>query len=194
MKKQYLIIILSLFILVGLLGYFFLFRCSTLQCITINHLSLTSINTEYESTRKTYRALFNTPYGLFRIEKQSGISKKDADNLTTVTVMTVQGLFDNARSPYPGPLSDEITCDNKFVPTPEVYQTQQTTMTWFSGYVNNRLQYGTCIDDQIAYKGYTALFYCKNNRTWYKAEILTLIKGEMNDNVYISLLQAIQCK
>lgn len=194
MKKYYFIILFLLLTLAGFFIYYFLFRCNKLQCITTRHLSLTSVNSVYESTRKTYHALYNTPYGLFRIEKQSGLSKKDADNLTTVSVMTAQGLFNNARSPYPGPLSDEITCDKKYAPTPETYQTASATMTLFNGYTNNRLQYGTCIDDQVVYKGYTALFYCRNYRTWYKAEILIPMKDGINDNVYISLLQAIQCE
>jgi len=193
MKKYYFKFLLFL-ILFGFCVYFFLFRCTKLQCISTDHLSLTSINSVYESSRTTYRALYNTPYGLFRVEKQSDLSKKDADNLITVAVMTAQGLFNNARSPYPGPLSDEITCDNKFAPKPTISKTASTTMTWFSGYLNNRMQYGTCIDDQVVYKGYTGLFYCQNHRTWYKTEILIPMKEEINDNVYISLLTQIQCK
>lgn len=181
------IILISAFIV-------FQFRCMNMSCITTKHLLIGNVIEIYEQTPKTYRALFSTTFGLFRVEKQSGLSAADAKNLTDITLMKMQGLFDNARSPYPGPLSDEIACSNKYKPTPITYNTPSTDMILYTGYANNRLQYGTCIDDQITHKGYIALLYCKNYASWYKAELLIPIHEVQNDVVYIQLLQGVQCR
>lgn len=173
---------------------FFLFRCTTLSCITINHLAPFTHQELYESTPKTFRALYTTKEGLFRIEKQAFISPGEAEMLTQATRITIQGLFSNAQSPYPGPLSDEIICDTTFIPNPDVQPTIDGNRTVFTAYANNRLQYGSCIEDQILYKGYIALFYCPNHASWYKAELLVPIKLAIEDAPFFHQLDAIRCR
>jgi len=190
MKKYLIGAVFSL----GILFFFLFFRCSQLSCISITHLAPFQKQEVYESTRKTFRAVYTTASGLFRIEKQASLSSSDAETLTKATVMTIQGLFANARSPYPGPLSDEIVCDNKFKSEPELYTTDSTAMTTLIAYANSRLQYGSCIDDQILYKGYIAMFYCKNHASWYKAELLIPIAEATEDASFMKRLHTIQCR
>lgn len=189
--KKYLI---CAFVGLGILFFFFFFRCSKLSCINLALIAPFQKQEVYESTNKTFRAIYTTAHGLLRIEKQSLLSSTDAETLTKANIMTIQGLFANARSPYPGPLSDEIVCDTKFKSEPLTYTTTSTTMTILIAYANNRLQYGSCIDDQILYKGYIAMFYCKNHRSWYKAELLIPISDAINDASFIEQLHTIQCR
>jgi hypothetical protein len=128
-----------------------------------------------------------------RIERHR-TNEKDASTLTQITLMKIQGLFENARSPYPGPLSDEITCDQKFKLVPKTSQNKDLSLTSFSGYLNNRMQYGTCVDNQVTYKAYSALFYCANHSSLYQLELIIPITKIGSDENYFNLLNQISCQ
>lgn len=193
-KKCVLIYLLP--ICLGILILYFLFIkfwCKNISCINTTPLSILRVQDIYENSTKSFRGLYVTKDGLFRVEKYTRITPQEAEHLTTVSLMTIQGVFENAHSPYPGPLSDEITCDNKYKPQPYIYQQSSLTMTVYSGYFNDRLQYGSCINDQITHKGYVAIFYCNDHHAWYKTELLIPIQEATQDEHYYSLIQSIRC-
>lgn len=168
-------------------------KCHAISCITTKQLNITSVNAIYEQSTKTYRALYNTSYGLLRVEKQANLSESEAQLLTKASIMTTQGLFASARSPYPGPLSDKISCMDKYKINTQEFVSKSTAMTWFVSYTNNRLQYGVCVDSEIAYTGYVGILYCKTQKSWYRIELLVSSTKTEYDPSYIKLLQEIQC-
>ncbi|KKR03068.1 MAG: hypothetical protein UT26_C0010G0011 [Microgenomates group bacterium GW2011_GWC1_39_12] len=160
-------------------------QCDGISCISTDQLLLRPHPTVYEHTKNTYRALYMSDFGFFRVEKQTGLSQMEADTLSKTTTMQLEGLFNVARSPYPGPLSDKITCDPLYQPNVSTYNTPLTTMTIIKSYVNDQLQYGTCIENQIAYVAHIALIFCKNRSSWYKAELF-IPKTKNEDAIYIT--------
>lgn len=168
--------------------------CGKLQCITLPLLQQSTVAEVYESTDRSYLALYTLPNMKIRTEQRSGISSSDADILTKVTVMRMQGQFETARSPYPGMLSDAITCDEKFNVKPITTTYNNQEVLFFSGYLNNRLQYGSCIDSEIQFTGLNAVLYCDRQHAWYRIEILIPGGDKSDTQSYTQQLQNITCQ
>ena len=186
-------------LIIGLvcISLFFLSRtkaCNRISCLTFPVLEKGKITDIYEDSRDAFRAMYQTSEGMMRIAKYSHISKEDGATMSKITEMKIEGLFDAARSPYPGPLSDTITCDNKYKPMPHNIKAVDTSIIVFYGYLNNRLQYGTCVDDQITQKSYNALIYCENQQSWYQLELMVPIQKAKEDQYYFSLFGSIACQ
>lgn len=146
----------------------------------------------YEYTDSTYRALFVRDDDMMRIEKNSHMNKNDADLLSKVTTMKITGLFDDARSPYPGMISDRIKCDEQYKPKIQQLQNNGLNITYFIAGLNNRLQYGSCIDQQLPYVAFNALFYCPNQKARYHVEFITPRKNTSGET-YKSAIEHIRC-
>ena len=169
-------------------------RCEEMQCIQLPTLSKAIRKDITENTDTSYVALYSLPEYMIRVEKRSGLSAEDAQTLTKVTIMRMQGQFETARSPYPGILSDAITCDQKFDIHPEDITNKKQHMTFFTGYLNDRKQYGSCLDSEIAFTGLNAIFYCPNHKSWYRIE--ALIPKESNTNIsdITHMVQSTSCQ
>jgi hypothetical protein len=170
------------------------FSCRSYSCISLSFSKSWNEKEVYENTGKAYRALLTSSEGLVRIEKYAKLGLSDAQNLTNIRLMRMEGLFENARSPYPGPLSDEISCDTKYKPVSETFSVNTTDVTYINGYLNNRMQYGTCIDNQVVYQGYNALFYCKNHLSWYQIELIIPSDKTQPEEYYKNLFRSITCQ
>jgi hypothetical protein len=165
-----------------------------MSCISLPDSATWKQKEVYEQTPHTYRALYSRGDTLIRVEKQNDLNAQDAHTLTEATVMQIEGLLHTAVSPYPGLISDKITCDTKYLPVITTIPTKTTEITSFVGYLNDRLQYGSCIDDQIQYKTYVALFYCQNQSSWYKIEIMTTMSAQMGDTYGADIFKQLTCK
>lgn len=168
-------------------------RCDALQCVTLPGIDDSTSREVLEKTDTVYRAIYTLPDARIRVEKRNRLSRSDADILTKVSVMRLQGQFETARSPYPGILSDAITCDEKFniKPVTTTYNNQEVLT--FTGYLNDRLQYGACMDEEIRFIGLNAILYCDTHQTWYRIEVL-LAQGAQSPPEYTKQLQNIVCQ
>lgn len=166
--------------------------CDRLSCIRITGSQTWKESAVYEHTNTSYRALLNGDHLTIRVEKYSPLSAYDAALLTKVDGMKILGLFDDARSPYPGDISDRITCDKSLKPTIAHLQANGADITYYAGWLNNRLQYGTCTDTDLPYIAYNAYFYCPEERADYHLEFITARENK-NDGSYLSLIRSIRC-
>ncbi len=168
--------------------------CNELQCIVFPLVKNSTQTEVYEKTDRSYLALYTLPDILVRVEKRSKLSQEDANTLTKITVMRMQGQFETARSPYPGILSDAITCDPKFDIKPVNVSNNNLPILFFTGFVNNRKQYGSCIDEEIQYTGLNSIFYCTKQKSWYRIEALIPKAAEADTASYTQQLQRIACQ
>lgn len=168
--------------------------CREISCISFPGISTWQRKDVYEQTSNSYRAIYAKDNEFMRVERYGGLNPNDADSLTKAKVMQIDGLLETAVSPYPGLLSNRITCDNRYLPTPAAFTATNTTGTSFIGYLNNRLQYGSCIDDQIMYTSYVALFYCKSHNSWYQLEHIVPRNSAVSDQSQIDAFTRITCK
>lgn len=88
--------------------------------------------------------------------------------------MKIRALYDRAPAPYPGEITDTITCDTEFVPVVSKKRSPGgTDMAIVSNYyLTNRMIHGACTDDIAFYRGYTAFFYCEHRKNVYALEFI----------------------
>jgi len=194
-RKIFLLLIISIIFF----GIFLAYEYSYLLCNRTSCISLNSINTWreqeiYENNYSRYRALLTASGYLIRIEKNSNLSKEDAENLILVDVMRKKGLFDDVVNPYTGEISNKISCENRYKPDAQIISTDDLKVTYYSGWLNNRLQYGACLDNQLIYKVYNALFYCLDQRTLYHLEFIVATKDKPEDSYFLNQIQSIKCQ
>lgn len=169
--------------------------CPGVSCLTFPGKEAWKLIEAYEDTRQSWRGLFAHPDYRIRLEKIAGVAPDVAPEFTKIRMMKLQGLFEHARSPYPGVLSQEIKCTRTYMPEEKQVTTSTgVAVTYFIGYLNNRLQYGTCMDNQMTEKGYGALFYCETHRAWYELEIIVPMEKAAGDDRYINLFMGLGCR
>jgi hypothetical protein len=166
--------------------------CTKLTCISVSGMDEWQEIEAYEATQTVYRALLAAPSYRIRVEKRAKLAPEDAKLLLNVDVMQITGLFDDARSPYPGMVSDRIRCDDRLKPKIETIHNESLEVTYFRAGLNNRLQYGTCIENELPYKSYNALFYCEKEKALYQLEFIT-DRQKASDATYRDLATSIRC-
>lgn len=162
-------------------------ECKRLNCIDFPGKKTYLLEEEYESTGRSYRALFQKGAEKIRAEYYAGVSPEQARDFNQYKTMQLLGLYETVKSPYPGVLSDRITCDDAYKP---VFRTETKSRVVYTGYLNDRLQYGTCEDGQIAYKSLGIMTYCPGQKIWYYLEFIEPKK----DSLPIALIKdSIRC-
>lgn len=167
--------------------------CKGYLCLSFNEINKYKIKNLYEDSNKAYRVLIENGNLRIRLETYHNINQETAKKFSQYKIVQMEGLFENSRSPYPGAISDEIACEQKYKPRIQNMSTNGLDKTFFLGYLNNRLQYGNCTDEQNIYKSYVALFYCQNQNRWYQFEIIAP-NNRFNDRNYLQVIQSIGCK
>lgn len=139
-------------------------------------------------------ALLERDNDLLRVDITSSVAKEQANRLIQTRIAKMKALFENATSPYPGEISDEIVCDKRFKPTFTSEGINGIPVSYFTGYLNSRLTYGACTEDQAVNKGIMTLFYCPAQRKVYQLELISekdrFIKNEAD---YLRIIRSIQC-
>lgn len=127
----------------------------------------------YQDDRDVYRALLSKDSDLLRVDVRSSIPESDAEKRIQARITMMKVLFENAASPYPGEISDEIECGERYKPVFSVEEINGIQVSYFIGYLNKRLVFGVCTEDQIAYQGILSLFYCPSQSQLFQLEIIT---------------------
>jgi len=164
----------------SVLGLFFIIHtstkttslCDNLHCISVTGQQTFSRKELYADTGETYRALYTTPDRTLRIE-----ARKVSANLSEIerkaAVTRIKAMFEKAPAPYPGELSDAIVCDPDYIPIyREATSSAGTRLSLFTGYLNNRLTFGSCSEDQAVNKGILAFMYCPASSLFIKLELI----------------------
>lgn len=133
--------------------------CMHLSCIRMEGISSFREKDTYSNTPKTYRALYTDNARFIRIEAQRATITTAPQELDAA-VTKVKTMYEKAPAPYPGEISDAIVCDPHFVPTYEEINDGNRKTGVFVGYLNNRMTFGSCSQNQAVYRGILALTYC----------------------------------
>jgi hypothetical protein len=125
----------------------------------------------YTDTPSVYRALYTDKNTYVRIEAQK-IPAIDAEARISTDVTRMKALFEKAPAPYPGDISDAIVCDPKYVPVYREMATSDGKLRYFTGYINNRLTFGSCSQNEATYRGFMAFMYCKKTSLSVRVELM----------------------
>lgn len=189
MKKvwQYVLVLL----LLGVFSYLYFdsIKCAKYSCISFSDKNDYSLEEEYENSSDAYRAMLRNGTTRIRIEAYPHTSKEEAASHDKIKVMNIESLYETAKSPYPGALSNEIECGSEYRPNVKQIIVNTITMTHVQGYQNDRFQLGSCMKEEIQYKSDLVLFHCESQKIWYQFEVITPLNEAGKDKQIISSLR-----
>lgn len=170
-------------------------NCKKLSCLNFPGKDNWKTDEVYTDAKNIWKGMFSSGNYKIRVYELNNINKLDADNFTKITLMTTKGLFDTAKNPYAGVLSDKIVCPENLKPIEEDFVNKSNINVHFiRSYLNARLQYGACTESQILYKVYSAVLYCDNKRDWFQIEIITPLNDTKTVDYFKSLFNEASCK
>ncbi len=167
--------------------------CKNLDCFLMKDSDGFTVKELYTDTKDAYRALYKNANRYIRIEARViNPSQKDAELQAAVNRM--RALFEKAPAPYPGEISDAIVCDPAFIPMEKELKNANTSLTYFTGYLNNRMTFGSCSLDQAVYKGIAAYTYCPANNLYINIELFTPTEEfEANSPAVENQIRTLRC-
>lgn len=166
--------------LISALGLFIIFQkrvapaslCGNLRCISFSGKQTYTQKDIYTDTSEAYRALYSSSTHTLRIEALK-ISADQSDEALKAAVTRMKALFEKAPAPYPGEISDTIVCDPDYIPVfREATSSGGSLLSYFTGYLNERLTFGSCSENQAIHKGLLAYLYCPASTLLIKLELI----------------------
>lgn len=190
MRNIVLCIVAALIVLGGYC-FFTSTQCLGYSCISFEDKDTYRVEEAYESTPKVYRALLRHDELRIRIEAYADISAENANSYDKIKIMNIQSLYETAKSPYPGALSNEIDCGKDYRPQIGKLAVNGVPSTYIQGYLNDRFQYGTCLKEELEYRSSLVLFHCPSQKKWYQFELITSLADPVDDK---RILGSLTCK
>lgn len=149
----------------------------------------------YQDDNNSYRALLSRNDEYFRVDVRSQILPDEAEKFIQGQITRMKTLFEKSSSPYPGEISDAIECaeDFKAVFGDELINNLQ--VSHITAYLNQRLVFGACTDNQAVYRGILALFYCPKQKQLFQIEVIApKEKFIASPERYRKMLLSLNCK
>ena len=168
--------------------------CQKLSCLQLHQTAVLKLTEVYEEVRgSVYRARYQTGDTIVRVDVRSDVDPDASADYIKGRIAGMKALYDNIRSPYPGLLSNEIVCDDGFKPVYTTFKNAQgIEMQMITGYLNDRLAFGSCQQDQAIYRGVMVLFSCPQRKQLYQVEFI--MRNESFDQSYMeSMARSLGC-
>lgn len=198
MKKHIIAVIIGVgLVFVGLLSYQIINQslCQRINCLHLKDANNYKVKNIYEENEYIYRALYSKDTTLLRAEVKSNFSTEQANQAIQTKIMITKGIFEEATAPYPGEISDVISCGDKYKPVYSTRTQNETDISLFEGFVNDRLVFGACDDDQASYHNTLTMFYCAKQKKFYQIEIIIPQKEyRENKEKNEEILKSLGCK
>ncbi len=197
-KKKSIYLTLSFIVLVLILtGSYLVYinaSCMHINCIEIQDKNQYKVKDIYEESKYAFRGLYQNGNILMKVETIPDYSASDAKQAVQAERDMIEGTFEDAAAPYPGEFSDVISCDPKYKPVYASKAQNGIDLSYFTGYVNNRLVFGSCVKDQAVYRDTLAMFYCPKQKTFYQLEIIIPSKQDSsNPNIRQEIISSLGC-
>lgn len=145
--------------------------CGNLRCLGMPGISAYTLTETYTDTASVYRALYTAGKRFIRIEAKKS-EPNDARRDINASVTRMKALFEKAPAPYPGDISDSVVCDPAYVPSYHTEKRADGTLTYFVGYLNDRLTFGSCSGQNAQYRGIMAFTYCTREQLSLRVELI----------------------
>ena len=174
-KKKIKFFLFTVIIFLAAIGVYFVLNkliCQKLTCLSLKDNNQYKIKSVYEDNKYIFRGLYENGNNLLKIEIRQNSTVEEANLAIQTQITRTKGLFEDAAAPYPGEISDVIACGNEYKPVYSSKKQNGIDISYFEGYVNDRLVFGSCADDQAAYHDTLAMFYCAKQNKFYQLEII----------------------
>jgi hypothetical protein len=134
-----------------------------------------------EHRSSTEYALTNGGWFL-KIEVIPELEAESAKTLLEESILSVEALYANALSPYPGDISKEVVSDPRYRPQLRRVPAPAPERAYYSLHANARFGYGATTSDAVRYRSLLGWFYCPRRGDFYKVRCyapLTLAPEEL---------------
>lgn len=121
---------------------------------------------------RTNVSVFTKGPATFRLKMMSGLSSGQAGRIQDQSVEIMHSLYDRAANAYPGMVSQEIVCNDAYVPREGVLEAGGEKIPYFIAYLSSRMTYGACVEDLTVYRGVLAWTYCADLKEFRQAELI----------------------
>ncbi len=167
--------------------------CRDFHCIRMDKLDVFRLKDLYSDTPDAYRVLFQSGNQWLRIEAKPVPLATSGQELNAA-VTKVKAMFEKAPAPYPGDVSDAVVCDSRFVPTYEEIQTETNPLSLFVGYLNDRMTFGSCSENQAVYRGILALTYCPKQTLLLRIELIAKVSDFLShEKELVDQIKSLRC-
>jgi len=149
----------------------------------LNKFKFEEISSDYDS------ATLNGRYdgSVIKIKILNNVGLKQSENYIYDKIFVINSMYRDIDSPYPGALSNKISCDEEFKPQ----KIPNTTFDYYMLYATSRFTYGACSWNLIEYRSYIYFAYCNESENLYQIELFLPIKKETT--FYEESLKSIAC-
>lgn len=116
-----------------------------------------------------------------RIEKIEGIDGKSSDILTGDEMLSINALYANSLSAYPGDVSNKIVCNEKFRPVYREKVIDDISYRYYLLYATARFGLGACSEDIVEYKHLLGWIYCSQEQKLYSVKYFMPLKNNFEE-------------
>lgn len=185
----------SLFFCICIVVYMWLqFTCKGYRCISVPDRHWTLAET-YEDTNTSWRGLMRSGDLMLRMYIIHNVASTQSEEITTIHTASLLGMYDISLSPYPGAISQTIRCDDSFKPNiAKITSDSGQVITYYSGLLNARQQYGACVENQIVYRGFAGMLYCDRLKKWAQIELIVPKDSSWSQEDGMKFIRGIACK
>ena len=168
--------------------------CDKYNCLSFPGKAGWKLTDVYSDTETGWHGMLSSPDYKVRLSTAKNVDADAANELTKTTLMSIKGLFDTAKNPYAGAISDKIVCPDYLKPNEDTLTAKSgVKISYIQSYLNDRLQYGACTENQISSKVYTGIFYCANTKEWYQIDVITPKDEAKSDSYFKDLFTNAGC-
>lgn len=169
--------------------------CKETVCLLLDKIKGYQQVDVYQDTERSYGAFFKKGNNQLKIDVWLHTEQPEAESIIKSHTIRMYTLYENAVSPYPGEISNAISCAQEYRPTYTIKQAGARETHFFTGYANDRLAFGACADDLIANRAAVAMFYCGEQKRLYKLELFFPISGTVEKfNEEAGRIRAMPCE
>lgn len=129
---------------------------------------------------------------VFRVRRITNVAKDAAANYINDQRIKLESIFNPAPSPYFAILTKEIECPKDFLPIYNESIKASNKVLYYILYANERLNYGVCSEDLIAYRAINGFTYCENTKDLYHLEYF--VPNEEYGETIEEIIRAFSCQ
>jgi len=109
---------------------------------------------------------------VLRLKVIRGIVGSEAQKLIDGKILTLEALYGNELSPYPGMISNEIVCSKDMTPKKRETSAGPLAISYFIASLTDRFTYGNCVDSETPYRGFIAWTFCPGEKEYRQLELI----------------------
>ena len=161
------VLILVIFVL-------YLFRndeCLNLDCISFVGRESYQLDEVFVNQDGSFLAEYKNENSTLRLEVVEQ-NNSESNDLIKSRVARIQAQYEESISPYPGEISDSVTCPPELKPNFIVYEENDNLITAFMVKLNERMVTGQCDDMLTKYDSYNYYFHCRDQGKTFFVETI----------------------